>query len=398
MVRKKYKNFLNTHQTPDPIERRLDIIKEPLHKGTPLPKPVVYEDIDEAFKEWVEEKLMLSFEGKRVPTMTLFSNQRFSEYMQTWQYLDENNNILLNFKTVNRENNPQQGSQYDKYYNIPGERFYLMSRELVTDEAGRKYIIDYEMKQPYTVDLVYRVNIVTTKIELLNEFNLKVLDAFKSKQAYIEPNGYYMSMVLDTTSDESKYSVDDRQFFNQSVAITVRAYIIKEEDFRVSEKPLLSMKFTGDDAKKERPLVSIQPDVESCDTGDTPDDRYYETLRLDFDICQDDAVVFNTKANNIVIYFYEVENIKYFQISVDDGEWVKYYEDCPEGFMISAPEYTTIRVKIKRNRILAPAAVIFSAFDRNRRAGDEMADDDGIREFRPTDDEDNNPLEIVEEE
>lgn len=397
MVRKKYKNFLNTHETPDPFERRLNITKEPLHKGTPLPKPVVYEDIDAAFKEWVEEKLMISFEGKRVPTMTLFSNQRFSEYLQNWQYTDENNNVLLNFKTVNRENNPQQGTQYNKYYNIPGEPWFLMSRELVTDEAGRRFFYDYKMKQPFNVDLVYVVNLVTTKIELLNEFNTMVLDAFKSKQAYIEPNGYYMSMVLDNVSDESKYSVDDRQFFNQSFSVTLRAYIIKEDDFRVEENPLMSIKFTGDGTKKERPLVSLEPDVETCDTGETDDDRYYETLKIDFDICQDDAVTFDTKANNIVIYFYEVENIAYFQMSVDDGEWVRYYPDCPEGFMISAPEYTKIRVKIKRNRILAPASITLSAFDRNRRAEDQMPDDDGIKEFRPVSNEDDNPVEIVEE-
>lgn len=394
MLRKKYKNYLNIHPTPDPIERRMNITKEALHKGTPLPKPVVYEDIDEAFKKWVEEDLMISFEGKRLPTMTLFSNQRFSEYLQSWQFLDENNNVLLNFKTVNRENNPQQGSQYAKNYNIPGDRFYLMSREVATDEAGRKYFIDYKMKQPFNVDLVYRINIVASRLELLNEFNLMVLDKFKSKQVYIAPNGYYMSMVLDSISDESKYSVDDRQFFNQSFSITLRGYIIKEDDMRVEENPLLSLHFTGDEDKKTRPLVSLVPDIDECpDSGET-DDRYYETLRLDFDICQDDFITFNTKKNNIVIYFYEVENIQWFEMSVDGGEWVKYLPECPEDFSISAPEYTVIKLKIKRDRILSPSAVIFSAFDRNKTM---KIDDDGIREFRPETEEDNNPIEIVKE-
>ena len=60
--RRKYKNYLDIHHTPDPIERRMNLIKGAIGKGTPLPNPVVYEDIDKAFKEWVEKDLYISFE------------------------------------------------------------------------------------------------------------------------------------------------------------------------------------------------------------------------------------------------------------------------------------------------------------------------------------------------
>lgn len=391
-MRKLFKDHINIHPTPDPIERRKNLSKEVLYKGTPSPKPVVYEDIDSAFKEWVETNLDISFDGQRIPTMTLFSNQRFSEYLQTWQYTDENNNVILNFKTVNREKNPQQGSQHEKYYNIPGERYYLMARQIVTDDAGRDFIINYKMKQPMNADLVYTVNIVSNKIELVNEFNMKVLDEFKAKQAYLAPNGYYMSMVLENVSDESKYSVDDRQFYNQSYTVTVRAYIIRPEDIRVEETSLLDAQMYGDDRKKKGPLVSLIEDIPECGS-DTADTKYYETLQLDFDICDGEKRVFNTRDNQLTIYFYETENLKWFKMSIDDGEWVTYKPECEDEILISIPENTNVKILIKKARIMGRSKIIFSAFDTNKTNAD--YNDDGIREFR-TEDE-NTPLEIIDE-
>ena len=91
------------------IERRRNMSKIILEKGTPLPKPVTYEDIDKAFFEWVDKKLDIVYNGKKLPTYKLFSNQKLSEYSQTWENLDETGNIIMNFKTITRENNPQYG-------------------------------------------------------------------------------------------------------------------------------------------------------------------------------------------------------------------------------------------------------------------------------------------------
>lgn len=84
-------------------DRRENFAKEILHKDTPLPKPLEYTDIDASFKDFVSDTLDIAYEGKRLPTFTLFSNQRFSEYSQTWEHVDENRNLLMNFKTISRE-------------------------------------------------------------------------------------------------------------------------------------------------------------------------------------------------------------------------------------------------------------------------------------------------------
>lgn len=58
--------------------------------------------------EWVDKKLNLVYDGKKLPTFKLFSIQRINEYMQQWNAVDDANNPILNFKTITREVNPQK--------------------------------------------------------------------------------------------------------------------------------------------------------------------------------------------------------------------------------------------------------------------------------------------------
>ena len=113
MLRKRQnKNTLFLNQPNDPISQRLSYVKEILKDSTFIPKTVKYRDIDEAFVQWVEEELKVVYEEELLPTYALFSNQRYSEYMQMWEGLDDNNNLKLNFKVITRENNPQVGNIY----------------------------------------------------------------------------------------------------------------------------------------------------------------------------------------------------------------------------------------------------------------------------------------------
>ena len=134
-----YKNFLDLSVTPDPDERRKNISKEIIKHADYLPKTLSYEEIDKSFKEWVENEINIVQDGIKLPTMVLYSNQRFSEYMQTWKYTDENNNIRLNFKTITRDSNPSHGTIVGDTYNIPGDRYYTFKSIQAIDESGKKY-------------------------------------------------------------------------------------------------------------------------------------------------------------------------------------------------------------------------------------------------------------------
>lgn len=276
MGQTKYKNILKFKRTPDPIERRKNLTKEVLKDSTPLPQPLEYSDIDAGFKDWVENELSIAFEGKEIPTVALFSNQRFSEYIETWNESDDQKNILMNFKVITRENNPQTGTLHNKNMNIPGDRFYLMKRVVTQDDNGRLYNIDYKMKQPFCVDLMYNLSLVTNKYQLLNEFNMMLNKKFKAIQCYIRPNGHYLPMKLESISDESEYSIDDRQYFSQSFQIKVMAYIIQKDDIVVEENPIMTFNF-GEIDNKNKASVEIE-EISSCDDPVNP--YYYQPLEM----------------------------------------------------------------------------------------------------------------------
>ena len=75
---KEYKNKLQLSAKAYGTERRRNIAKEALKDGSPFPATLEYKDIDAEFKRWVEDELEMEYDGEKIPTILLFSNQRFS--------------------------------------------------------------------------------------------------------------------------------------------------------------------------------------------------------------------------------------------------------------------------------------------------------------------------------
>lgn len=235
-----YKNYLNLGETIEGKELQQKHLSDIMNNGTFLPMTISYKDIDNAFKNWVDKELtIIDKNGSKFPTMVLFSNQRFSEYTQSWRYTDSNNNLLLNFKTVTRENTPQYGTIQTGLFNIPGDnRYYTIEKKIVLDDNGSESFVVLKMRQPTAINLMYTVSIFTTQYESINEFNILINKAFRSKQCYIKPNEHFMPMTLEGISDSSSNNIDDRQFYGQTYQIKVLGYIITEDDYRVEEIPL----------------------------------------------------------------------------------------------------------------------------------------------------------------
>jgi len=234
---KPYMDRLRLRSHTKGIERRRNLSKIILEKNTPFPKPVEYEDIDKAFFNWVDKKLDIVYDGKKLPTYKLFSNQKISEYSQTWSNLDDTGNIIMNFKTITRENNPQYGESQGGSYNVPGNRDYPMFCVPVLQENGEEAYDLYTMKQPLSVNFMYTVSVICNKYEILNKFNEAIQYEFSALECYIAPNDHYMPMVIESINDESEYSLDDRKYYAQTYNIKVLAYIIRKEDFKVTKIP-----------------------------------------------------------------------------------------------------------------------------------------------------------------
>ena len=360
---------------PDPIELRKNFDLEELKDGTPFPNPLTYEDIDREFKKWVENSLEMSYEGKKLPTMTLFSNQRFSEYMQSWKFTDEDQNPILNFKAISRENNPKSGTINGESKNIPGEHTWLMKRVVATDKNGREYYIEYRMKQPFAVDLIYKVSIFTNKFELLNKFNQLVNDRFKAIDCYIRPNGHYISMKLDDISDDSEYSLNDRQYYSQSYTITIRAYIIPEDSFIVHEVPRLA--FIGFDVEGDGSYADIEvggvykpAEIQTIltETDDCIDDQpyYYRdvTLKMFVDPCDSNLTFtidmdFTAKADQSFS-----KNTRHFKVKINNEVVSESFDgNIPEDIEFHNGDQVKI-CKVVRKRESRPAEIIFNGFSK----------------------------------
>lgn len=391
MGSRNFKNFLGYDNQPDPKELRYNFDKEELKDGTPFPNPLTYEDIDREFKKWVEESLEISYEGKKLPTMTLFSNQRFSEYMQSWTFTDEDHNPILNFKAINRENNPKSGTINGESKNIPGEHTWLMKRLVATDKNNREYYIEYRMKQPISVDLIYKVSLFTNKYELLNDFNLLVNDRFKAITAYIRPNGHYISMKLDDISDDSEYSLNDRQYYSQSYTITVRAYIIPEDSFIVHEVPRLA--FIGFDLEGDGSYADIEvggvhkpAEIQTIvtETDDCIDDKpyYYRdvTLKMIVDSCDSNLkftmdMDFTAKADQSFS-----QNAKHFKVKINDELVCESFDgNIPEDIEFHSGDQVKI-CKVSRKWGSRPAQIVFNGFTKEEIVSSKDPEEEQYRE------------------
>lgn len=193
-----------------------------------LPKPITYKDINSEMVDFVSKKMDIIFGEQEIKTY-FFAQQRMSEFTKTWEMLDENKNIIPNFKIVTRENNPQPGTLQGGMFNIPTNEYFNIGTFNKWD-GNKNITVTCKMKQPYCVDIIYNIKFVTNRLNLLNELNNTVIDLFKFKQSYITVNGYYMPVVLEDIGDESDYDLDQRKIFVQNYQFKVLGYIINEKD------------------------------------------------------------------------------------------------------------------------------------------------------------------------
>lgn len=329
-------------------ERRRNFAKEILRKETEVPKPLNYEDIDYAFEEFVREEVA-KLTNNSYPVYTLYSNQRFSEYSQTWQYDDEDGNPILNFITINRDNNPKPGGNQGEYWNIPGDRHYTVLVKDVLDDNGTESYEIHSMKQPYAVDLSYRVNFMTVGYDKINEFNNRINELFKSRQHYIRPNGHFLPMVIEEVNDETTYSIEERKFFLQSIGIKVMAYIINKEDYKVERKPKRHMLFMEGDKKRPTPSVDID---EYEDRNPLVNKRVDVTIGFEE---WNDKVEFEIDCDMHVERL-DNENVRSVRVFVND---TMYYIE--KGFRLKNGD--NVKIKVNKYDMLGKATVVLRGYN-----------------------------------
>ena len=346
------KNFkpIKMNDTPYGNAARMNNTLGMLKDSTEFPKPVDYEDIDIAVREFVIEYIAKQMKTALFPVYTLYSNQRFSEYSQTWEHTDNEGNLIMDFITLNRDSDPKNGSNQGGFWNIPGNRKYPMLVRNVLDDNGTESYEVFSMRQPYCVDLSYRINLMTITYENVNRFNEVVNDIFKARQHYVRPNGHAMPMVIDSIDDQTEYGVQDKRFFVQSISVKLMAYIIREEDFSIQRFPKRIMVSGMGESKRPKPQVNI----------DEYEDNGVRNKKLDVTIsfpAYEERVEFEIDTD-MNIEKVESDNVRNYRLSVNVTPYF-----TRKGFKVKDGD--TIKIKIDKYEVDKVSEMKFIGYDPN---------------------------------
>jgi hypothetical protein len=220
------------------LARREQLLEYINKDGTYLPKSVLHADLDRGMLDFVKEDLKVVTAGKIVPMVDIIvTTQNWSQYVETSQFVDLDNNPSPPFITVVRSPEVKYGTNPSLQYTIPNRKqFYYAS---VPTWNGNVQGMDiYTIPQPVPVDINYSVKIICNRMRELNELNKVTMQKFSSRQAYTFIKGQYVPIILTNISDESQLQIENRKYYIQNYDFTMLGYLIDEAEFEV--KPAIS--------------------------------------------------------------------------------------------------------------------------------------------------------------
>ena len=196
-------------------------------QGTYFPRSISFEDIDIEVFNWFNTRDII-IKGEKVPAIFL-TPEKWAEVKKSWKSMGTEHNIKFPYITVRRSQSPRPGENPIKG-RIPGKTFNTYKVPIYSP-AGATYKI-YKVPQPIKVDMEYEIRALTHYISDINLINETLLKHFASLQAYLSIDNHFMPMAIDSVSDESDLdAIEDERVMHTLYSITVRGYIIDEEEF-----------------------------------------------------------------------------------------------------------------------------------------------------------------------
>lgn len=214
-------------------ERRQQLLEYINEDGTYLPKSVLHADLDRGMLDFVRDELTLVTAGSTVPVLDrIITTQNWSQYLETWSFVDLDYNPSPPFITVVRNPEVKFGTNPSTQYTIPNRKqFYYAA--VPTWNGNMQGMDIYTIPQPVPVDITYSLKLICNRMRELNQLNKIVMQTFASRQAYTFIKGQYVPIVLNNISDESQLQMDSRKYYVQSYEFLMMGYLIDEEEFEV---------------------------------------------------------------------------------------------------------------------------------------------------------------------
>jgi hypothetical protein len=320
-------------------ERREQLLEYINKDGTYLPKSVLHADLDRGMLDFTKTELEVVTAGKIVPLLDrILTTQNWSQYLETWKFVDLDYNPSPPFMTVVRVPEVKYGTNPSLQYTIPNRKqFYYAS---VPTWNGNEQGMDiYTIPQPVPVDINYSVKIICNRMRELNQLNKVVMQTFSSRQAYTFIKGQYVPIIMNNVSDESQMQMDARKYYVQSYDFTMLGYLIDEEEFEVKPAIQRYMLVTEVDTsllKKKREKYPPNPDEFEMKwlyvTGNTILSEYIEYTANMTLLDNQNIDTWDVYINNL-FYGSDVETI---QITTNDELRIEVTKVNPalEGFLL----------------------------------------------------------------
>lgn len=209
----------------------IELMQKAKSKTTFFPKTIKLEDTDFAAYEFIKtEKLKLIIDGKAIPVIYL-DNERWGEFSKTWNYVDEDKNLVPPFITIRRIG-VAKGTRLEVKHRIPSPHLFTYFDIPFLDDG---VVINYKVKvpQPVNVDLTYDVRLFSKYTVDMNKYNEQVLRVFASFQEYVYIEGQPFPIVLDEITDENQIDIDVDKFMVTAYKMTIKSIIQTQDEFEV---------------------------------------------------------------------------------------------------------------------------------------------------------------------
>jgi hypothetical protein len=198
-----------------------------------LPRTIEFDDIDIGLFEFLNtKKLDLIVEGKKVELFYL-ENERWGEFSKTWKFMDGDKNVPTPYITVRRFDK-EKGTRLGDKFNVPQGRSFRYLDVPVHDE-GQDVNLRFKIPEPTNVDLIHEVRLFTKLRVDVNDYDRIILNAFKSKQAYIFVKGHPMPLLLESIEEGNTIeNVDGDRYYVSIYKFRSQAFILNDKDFEIT--------------------------------------------------------------------------------------------------------------------------------------------------------------------
>lgn len=233
-VPKKKQPVVNTDIRNIGVNRLKELVLNSDTNTTYLPRGIKFEDIDTSFLELVDiGNLSIVIDGKKVPVLYM-TNERWGEFERTWQYQDDDKNVLTPFITVKRVNK-EPGTIYGGMFTVANRKTFTYV-DVPTLEDGYYIFTRYKIPQPVPIDLTYDVTLFSKYQEDVNKFDELMMSRFASRQEYLNIFGHFFPVVregIEITNDID--DIDGNRLYKTNYEIKVMGYIQNPEEFEITK-------------------------------------------------------------------------------------------------------------------------------------------------------------------